>query len=107
MNNFINEIFKEYEDELNIVYGSNEYDLLIKPEGSSGSSSIYCIFQECTVGNLLADAFKSAGISDAAFVNGGAVRNSLIKGNLTTSQVMEVAPFFNNLIVKMFQDNVF
>ena len=60
-----------------------------------------------SVGNLLADAFKSAGNSDAAFVNGGAVRNSLIKGNLTRSQVMEVAPFFNNLIVKMFQDNVF
>ena len=100
MNNFINEIFKEYGDELNIVYGSNEYDLLIRPEGSSGSSSIYCRFQECTVGNLLADAFKSAGNSDTAFVNGGAVRNSLIKGNLTRSQVMEVAPFFNNLIVK-------
>ena len=93
VNNFINETFKEYEDELNIVYGSNEYDLLIRPEGSSGPSSIYCRFQECTVGNLLADAFKSAGNSDTAFVNGGAVRNSLSKGNLTRSQIMEVAHF--------------
>ena len=101
MNNFINSIFNIYEDELNILYGSSEYDLLIRPEGTTDSHFIYCRYQECTVGNLLADAFKSAGKSDAAIVNGGGVRSSINKGDLTRSQIMAVAPFFNNLIVKM------
>ena len=33
-------------------------------------------------------------------LNGGAVRSSLIKGNLTRAQIMQTAPFFNNLVVK-------
>ena len=48
-----------------------EYDLIIKPEGSIDSSLIYCRFQEYTVGNLLADIFKSVGNVDAAIANGG------------------------------------
>ena len=101
INNFINGIFDTYKDELNILYGSSEYDLVIRPEGTTDSHYVYCRYQECTVGNLLADAFKSAGNSDAAIVNGGGVRSSINKGNLTRSQIMAVAPFFNNLIVKI------
>ena len=101
MNDYINNMFSLYEKDLNELYGSNDYDLLIMPEGVTDSHSAYCRFQECTVGNLLTDAFRSAGNSNASFVNWGAVRNSLYKGNLTRSQIMSVAPFFNNLIVKM------
>ena len=101
MNDYINNKFSIYEKELNEVYGSNDYDLIIRPEGTTDSHFIYCRYQECTVGNLLADAFKSTGNSNASFVNGGAVRNSLYKGNLTRSQIMSVAPFFNNVIVKV------
>ena len=100
MNDYINNKFSIYEEELNELYGSNDYDLLIRPEGTTDSHFIYCRYQEWTVGNLLADAFKSTGNSNASFVNGGAVRNSLYKGNLTRSQIMSVAPFFNNVIVK-------
>ena len=100
MNNYINDIFGKYEEELNELYGNSEYDLVIRPEGTTDSHFIYCRYQECTVGNLLADAFKAAGNSDGAFVNGGAVRSSLNKGNLTRSQIMAIAPFFNNLYVK-------
>ena len=100
MNNFINNIFSEYEGELNILYGNSEYDLIIRPEGTIDSHFIYCRYQECTVGNLLADAFKNAGNSDAAIVNGGAIKSNINKGNLTRSQLMEVAPYFNNIIVK-------
>ena len=100
MINFINNIFSEYEGELNILYGSSEYDLVIRPEGTIDSHFIFCRYQECTVGNLLADAFKNAGNSDAAIVNGGAIKSNINKGNLTRSQLMEVAPYFNNIIVK-------
>ena len=100
MNDFINGIFSIYEDELNELYGSSDYDLIIRPEGTTDSHFIYCRYQECTVGNLLADALKTTGNSDVGFVNGGAIRSSLNKGNLTRSQIMSIAPFFNNLIVK-------
>jgi len=100
INNFINDKFSIYEDLLNELYGSSEYELVIRPEGSTDSHSIYCRYQECTVGNLLADAFKATGKSDAAIVNGGTVRSNLNKGNLTRSQIMAIAPFFNNVIVK-------
>ena len=101
MNDYINNIYSIYETELNELYGSNDYDLLIMPEGVTDSHASYCRRQECAVGNLLADAFKSAGNSNASFLNGGGVRSSLYKGNLTRSQIMSVAPFFNNLYVKM------
>ena len=101
MNDYINNIYSIYETELNELYGSNDYDLLIMPEGVTDSHASYCRRQECAVGNLLADAFKSAGNSNASFLNGGAVKSSLYKGNLTRSQIMSVAPFFNNLYVKM------
>ena len=107
MNDFINGIFSIYEDELNELYGSSDYDLIIRPEGTTDSYFIYCRYQECTVGNLLADALKTTGNSDVGFVNGGAIRSSLNKGNLTRSQIMSIAPFFNNLIVKNSQDNAF
>ena len=100
MNNYINDLFSQYEEQLNELYGYSEYELKIRPEGSTDSHSIYCRSRECTVGNLLADAFKSAGHSDIGFINGGGVRSDLNKGNLTRSQIMTVAPFFNNLIVK-------
>ena len=76
------------------------YDLIIKPEGSIDSSLIYCRFQEYTVGNLLADAFKSVGNVDAAIANGGGIRNNIYYGNLTGCQIMDIIPFFNNIIVK-------
>ena len=100
MYDFLNDKFKDYEDELNIQYGYSDNDLIIRPEGTTDSRYIYCRYQECSVGNLVADAFKSVGNSDISIVNGGAVRNSLRKGNLTRAQIMEVSPFFNNIIVK-------
>ena len=100
MNNFINDIWNEYKAELNIIYGYSDYDLVIRPEGKTDSHFIYCRYQECTVGNLVADAIKYIGNAEISIVNGGAIRNSLKKGNLTRAQIMEAAPFFNNVIQK-------
>jgi len=100
INKYINGIFSIYEEELNELYGYSEYDLVIRPEDPTNSAPIYCRYQECTVGNLLADAFKAIGDSDVAIENGGAIRSNLNKGNLTRSQLMAVVPYFNNVIVK-------
>ena len=53
MNDYINNMFSLYEKDLNELYGSNDYDLLIMPEGVTDSHSAYCRFQECIVIFLL------------------------------------------------------
>ena len=100
MNNFLNDIWAEYENELNIQYGHSDYDLIIRPEGTTDSHFIYCRYQECSVGNLLTDAMKWVGNAEISIINGGGIRSSLNKGSLTRSQIMAASPFFNNIIVK-------
>ena len=100
MNAFLNKKFKDYEEELNIQFGHIDYDLTIMLDDDTGSKINCCRFQECPAGNLLADAYKYSGNSEIGIVNGGGVRSGLKAGNLTRAQIMEVAPFFNNLVVK-------
>ena len=80
MNDFINSLWEEYKDELNIKIGTLDYDLIIRPEGSTDSGSVYCRIKECSLGNLVADAFRNVVKSDLAFINGGGIRTDLLKG---------------------------
>ena len=100
MNEFINQITEKYSDELNHLIGHSDYDLIIKPEDNSDVQAIYCRFKECTLGNLIADAFKETVNADISIVNGGAVRANLLKGDVTRKNVIDMMPFFNNLLVK-------
>ncbi len=100
MKEFIESTFNDYADELEIPIGYSDYDFIIRPEGSSDSHTIYCRYQECTLGNLIADAFKNVVNADASFVNGGAIRTNLLKGNITRNNILDILPFFNNLYVK-------
>ena len=80
MNTFIGGLWKEYEDELNIEIGTLDYNLIIRPEGSTDSGSVYCRIKECSLGNLVADAFRNIVKSDLEFINGGCIRTDLLKG---------------------------
>ena len=100
MANFIQNVRSEYDEVLNTVIGYSDYELIIKPEGSTDSHSIYCRTRECTVGNLISDAVVSAGKGDFAIVNGGGIRNNLQKGNITRGGIIEAIPWFNNIVIK-------
>ena len=100
MNTFIDGLWKQYEDELNIKVGNVDYDLIIRPEGNSDSHFIYCRTRECALGNLVADSFKGVVKSDVSLVNGGAIRTNLLKGDITRKDIIDIMPFFNNLFVK-------
>jgi 2',3'-cyclic-nucleotide 2'-phosphodiesterase (5'-nucleotidase family) len=100
MNSFINEKLQEYDDKLKIIIGYSDFDLIIKPENSTESKSIYCRVQECTVGDLVADAINNLAKGAFAFVNGGGIRNNMQKGNITRADVIEALPWFNNVVVK-------
>ena len=106
MNNFMNNISVDYEDELNTVLGYSDYNLIIKPEGSTDSHHIYCRSQECTVGNLISDAISIAGNGDFSILNGGSVRDNLNKGNITRGNILDMLPWFNNIIIKQFPGQV-
>ena len=99
-NDLINQIYEKYSDELNIPFGHSDYDFIIRPEGSSDSHQIYCRSQECTLGNMIADAFREVVESNISYVNGGTVRNSLLKGDITRKDIIDIMPFFNSLFVK-------
>ncbi len=50
---------------------------------------------ETNMGDLAADAYQAAEGVDFAFINGGGVRATIEKGNITLKQVLSVHPFSN------------
>ena len=81
---------------MNKRVGFSDYDFIVKPTGSSQ----VCRYKECTLGNLLSDAIRDAGNGEITLTNGGAVRANMLKGNLTKANLIEVSPFFDNIVVK-------
>ncbi len=59
-----------------------------------------CRHQECTFGNVIADAIlwatRSKG-AEVAFQNGGGIRTSIAAGDVTMGQVLEALPFGNTI----------
>ena len=100
MKNFIENIWKDYSDELNLEIGHSNFDLIIKPENATDSRSIYCRYKECTLGNILSDAVRNAGNAEITILNGGSIRNNMPKGNITRKDIIEIMPWFNNIVVK-------
>ena len=99
ISNFIEELWGEYKDELNMQVGECDFDIIIVPEDDN-THDVECRFQECTLGNLAADAVRDAGNAETSILNGGSIRNNMHKGNLTRGQVIDIFPWFNNIVVK-------
>ena len=97
---FINDLWGKYEDELNIFVGYSDYDFIINSQDANDSHSISCRYNECTLGNLISDAIRYTGNGDLTITNGGAIRNNLKKGNITRGNIIEVLPWFDNIVVK-------
>ena len=54
---------------------------------------------ETNLGDLCADAYLDQSGADIAFVNGGGIRTSINKGDITLNDILKVHPFGNNLTV--------
>ena len=54
---------------------------------------------ETNLGDLCADAYLDQSGADIAYVNGGGIRTSINKGNITLNDILKVHPFGNNLTV--------
>ena len=66
-------------NELNILYGHSDYDLIVKPEDNADSSAIYCRIKECTLGNLITDAIKDLSNTEMCIMSGGSIRDGDIE----------------------------
>ena len=56
--------------------------------------------QENQLGNLIASAIRQRSGADFALMNGGGIRETIPKGDITKKAVIEVLPF-NNIVVKL------
>ena len=88
---------------LNEVVASTTVDLIIyDPEAKTDDGKAVRIIRrtETNLGDLCADAYldQSSG-ADIALVNGGGIRVSINKGDITLNDILKVHPFGNSLTV--------
>jgi hypothetical protein len=76
MNEFINSVWDEYKDDLNIVVGKTDFDLIINPTKDSHLSM--CRIEECTIANIVTDAIKEAGYSECSILPGNSIKDNII-----------------------------
>ena len=86
------ELSAPIEEAMNVVIGTTT-------EAIEGSREV-CRVEECSMGNLLADAILDR-VADQgvtiAFQNGGGIRASIDAGDITVGEVITVLPFSNTL----------
>ena len=97
MNEFLNSIWEEHRDELFLEVGYIDFDMIIRSEKDIDS---VCKLRECNLGDLVTDSFKGVVSAEIAMVNGGAIRNGLLKGKITRQKLVDVMPYFNSVFVK-------
>ena len=102
-NEFINSLWNEYSDELNALIGYSNFDLLLRDENSIAP---FCRIGECSLGDLITDAIKASTNTEIAILNGGGIRNDLKKGNITSSTVIDILPWFSYIIAKQLTGQV-
>ena len=76
MNDAINEIYYQYEDELNAKFGYLNFDFNVTSSEENAPYPITCRYQECNLGNFLADDFVEIVSADLSIVNGGNIRTN-------------------------------
>lgn len=81
----VDNMIAEYLPELNVKIGTLESDW-------RASYS-----DECNLGQFEADAFRIKTNADIAFVNGGGLRKSLLKGDILVGDIWEINPFGNEV----------
>ena len=91
--NEINEIISRYSEIMDQKVADLDFTLSIKDE--NGIRVVRS--RETGIGNLCADAFCYVTGADIAYENGGAVRASLEKGEISFRNIFDVLPFGNEI----------
>lgn len=89
----VNSVYEKYKVKANEVMFTNELDLPFKDE--NGETPAY--LQQIPLGELLANAFRYAGNSQIGMINGGGIRASMPKGDVTYADIYNIMPFGNDI----------
>ena len=84
------------------VVGTTDFDLTINDptaKDENGSPIRIVRRMETNIGDLVADAYKVRTGADIGFINGGGVRTSIEKGDITIGDIKSVQPFENIVCV--------
>ena len=90
---FIENLKSEYESLVNTVVAHTAVELSITDE--NGVRAVRN--RETAIGDLCADAYRAVADTDIAFVNGGGIRATIKKGDITTANMISVHPYGNYL----------
>lgn len=88
---FVNEINQKVEEEGNTVIGKSEISL--PTHTTTGIRMVRD--RETAIGNYCTDAFRIVLDTDIAFINGGGIRDSISRGDITFNDLKAVFPFGN------------
>ena len=75
--------------------GVSEVDLMTKD--ASGNRLVR--IAETNLGDLLAEAFRSAVDADIGYINGGSLRADILTGEITFNDLLNVLPFNNTIVL--------
>lgn len=89
----IAEISDMYGEKLKEIISHSDYDLSIYDE--NGIRMVRS--REVGIGNFVADAYKATTGATIGYTNGGGVRDSIKKGDITVEQIININPFGNSL----------
>ena len=91
----VTEIEAKLNEVLDKVVAKSDVELSINhPDGARAVRN-----RETAIGDLSADAYRSVSGADIAIVNGGGIRASIAKGDVTYKNIIDVHPFCNELRV--------
>ena len=92
----------EINDQMDAPIGTANVDLMINdPEAADDSGTPVRIVRraETNLGDLCADAFRTASGADVGFATGGGIRTGIRKGEITLSDALSVYPFSNKVVM--------
>ena len=93
MNQFLEDLIYSHEEKIKEYVGYTEFDMITVDEGGPISRD-----KENNLCDLVADSLRNYYNSDICFLNSGAVRNNIIKGNITFGDILNVLPFSNRVV---------
>jgi len=95
VNTCVTDIQASLEKVLNEVVAKSDVDLsMLAADGTRAVRN-----QETALGDLCADAYRIVSGADIAFVNGGGIRASVEKGEITYNDIISVHPYGNEMCV--------
>ena len=96
---FLINIINSHSEKLAEIIGSVDFDLIINIDPNDGNNQL-SRFEESPLGNLITDAIRNSGKGEISLMSAGSIKEDLKIGNISYKNIIDILPFFNDIIVK-------